>query len=185
MNRAMSEMMGLDDLWEDFDVTSDLFKAKDGKLPRYKDGTRYIPNDRGGWDRITDDPAADVFADFVVTPSGNKNGKVVNRPGAYDLKLRERLHNAGYVTDEMLETEQRLNEAMNLRGRGENGLEQVSPEFDLLTGIRALMPTINGLDRKTYHVAREMNKGLKKNPILKSYNSNPSYLDTGGNVLQY
>ena len=38
MNRAMSEMMGLDDLWEDFDVTSDLFKAKDGKLPRYNTG---------------------------------------------------------------------------------------------------------------------------------------------------
>ena len=38
MNRAMSEMMGLDDLWEDFDVTSDLFKAKNGKLPRYEDG---------------------------------------------------------------------------------------------------------------------------------------------------
>ena len=31
-------MIGLDDLWEDFDVTSDLFKAKDGKLPRYGDG---------------------------------------------------------------------------------------------------------------------------------------------------
>lgn len=36
MNRAMSEMMGLDDLWEDFDVTSDLFKAKNGKFPRLK-----------------------------------------------------------------------------------------------------------------------------------------------------
>ena len=39
-------MMGLDDLWEDFDVTSDLFKAKNGKLPKYEDGS--IPYEKDG-----------------------------------------------------------------------------------------------------------------------------------------
>ena len=34
MNRAVSDMLGLNDLWEDLDVTSDLFKAKDGKQPK-------------------------------------------------------------------------------------------------------------------------------------------------------
>lgn len=44
MNRAVSDMLGLNDLWEDLDVTSDLFKAKNGKLPKilpkYADGTQ-------------------------------------------------------------------------------------------------------------------------------------------------
>ena len=101
-------------------------------LPRYKDGTRYIPNDNGGWDRITNDDLADIFANFVVTPKGSAEEKVVNRPSEYNLKMRQKLHNAGYITNGMLEAEQRLNEAMNLRGRGEKGLETVSPEFDLL-----------------------------------------------------
>ena len=35
MNRAVSDMLGLNDLWEDFDVTSDLFKFKNGKSPIY------------------------------------------------------------------------------------------------------------------------------------------------------
>ena len=44
MNRAVSDMLGLNDLWEDLDVTSDLFKAKNGKLPRYGGGlTPLIP----------------------------------------------------------------------------------------------------------------------------------------------
>ena len=38
MNRALSESLGLNDLWDDSDVTSDLFKFKNGKLPRYGDG---------------------------------------------------------------------------------------------------------------------------------------------------
>jgi hypothetical protein len=38
MNRALSESLRLNDLWDDSDVTSDLFKFKNGKLPRYGDG---------------------------------------------------------------------------------------------------------------------------------------------------
>jgi hypothetical protein len=43
---------------------------KNGKLPGFKDGTRYIPNDSGGWDRITDDNEANLMADLVITPLG-------------------------------------------------------------------------------------------------------------------
>lgn len=77
MNRAVSESLGLDDLWEDVDVTSDLFRFKNGKLPRYgvgKDGYRYVKNDEtGGWDRITDDDEADTMSNVVVTPYGVRN----------------------------------------------------------------------------------------------------------------
>ena len=61
-------------------------------LKKYGDGKRYIPSTDGtGWDRITDDELADVFANLVVTPSKNTVDKVVNRPGPYDLIQRQRL----------------------------------------------------------------------------------------------
>lgn len=75
MNRAMSEMMGLDDLWEDFDVTSDLFKAKNGKLPRYKWGFGPI----NIWGSLKG--AAKMLRDRMyrtVTPSGYTTEQVKN-----------------------------------------------------------------------------------------------------------
>ena len=75
MNRAMSQMMGLDDLWEDFDVTSDLFKAKNGKLPKYKWGFGPI----NIWGSLKG--AAKMLRDRMyrtVTPSGYTTEQVKN-----------------------------------------------------------------------------------------------------------
>lgn len=178
--RPRVQLPNLVEVMEDSEWEPGFPGLKNGKLPGYKDGTRYLWDDqKGEWDRITDNEYARAFADLTVTPKSNRQDIRTN-PVYHDPRLK----NAGYVTESMLEDEAN---SVKQRETGiyAQGLEQVSPEFDLLTGIRALMPTINGLDRKIYHIAREMNKGLKKNPILKSYNSGPSYLDTGGNVLQY
>ena len=141
----------------------------------YKDGkvvlNNYTNAEFNNDGTFTDDTTR-VFDDFYVTPSGVKT-----KYGSYTDKNWDR-----YKQQERFF---KTHNQQTGKLKYEPGLEIVSPEYDLLTGIRSLMPTINGLDRKTYHVAREMNKGLKKNPILKSYNSNSSYLDTGGNVLQY
>lgn len=133
-------------------------KPYENGLPKYAGGKipEYVQAGKdNSWARVTNDPMGAVFQDLVVRPQ--------SRGGNTTVGNWKRQWSPKY----------------------EKPLEIVSPEFDLLTGIRSLMPTINGLDRKTYHIAREMNKGLKKNPILKSYNSSSSYLDTGGNVLQY
>jgi len=46
---------------------------------------------------------ADAFANLVITPNNSYEEKTVNRPGPYDSMMRQKLHNAGYVTDEMIE----------------------------------------------------------------------------------
>lgn len=177
-----------------FDQGNGIMLAKNGKsagLPAYgggkstKKGSYYLPGEKirresdvqydnsssdlkrrydykyvqagkdNGWERITDDEMSDVFQNFVARPK-SRGGNT----DTYNWNKQWAL-------------------------KGEPGLEIVSPEFDLLSGIRALTPTISGADRKAYHVMREMNKGLKQNPALKTYNGNVRYLDTGGNVLQY
>lgn len=38
---------------------------------------------------------------------------------------------------------------------------------------------------RNFLLSQTMRRGLNKNPILRTYNSSPQYLDTGGNVLDY
>lgn len=131
---------------------------KDGKLPKFKDGTRYISNKEGGWDRITDDNLADVFANFVVTPKGSKKEESVNRLSEYDRKMRQQLHNAGYPTGEMLESDARNRYLTQLQGKGELPLQQTSPEFDLLL-LGASTPFRTGRQlRKIRALSKEMNE---------------------------
>lgn len=162
-------------------------RLKNGKLPKFGDGKRYIPDfDGTGWNRITDDELADVFADLVITPSKNKYEKVVNRPGLYDLMLRNRINQQGYVTDQILEDDNRVRFLNYLSGKGELPLQQVSPEFDLLllgNGFRS-----NPLTQKlwkTRTLSKEMNKvfdeGLvgatKDMPVLKPLDMyNPEHM---------
>ena len=145
-----------------------------------KDGTRYLLDElTGTFNRITADEMANQFADLTVTPNGNR-ADVRSNPVYHDPRLKY----AGYITEQMLKDEYNAQKQRETSTYAP-GLELTYPEFDLMTAIRPFVPTINGVDRKTYLIAREMNKGLKKNPMLKVYNSNPSYLDTGGNILQY
>lgn len=93
-------------------------------LKKYADGKRYIPStDGSGWDRITDDELADIFANLVVTPSKNRTETVVNRPGPYDLMLRDRINQQGYVTDQILEDDNRVRFLTALKGKGELPLQ--------------------------------------------------------------
>ena len=85
-------------------------------LKKYADGKRYIPSvDGEGWDRITDDTLADVFANLVITPTKNKTEKVVNRPGWYEQELRRRINNAGYVSDETIDWDNRMRQSIYLK----------------------------------------------------------------------
>lgn len=106
-------------------------KYKNGKdLPRLKDGKRYISNGNGGWDRISDDIMADQFANLVITP--NKNRIIESRKiDPYQEHIRQSVKNAGYVTDQLIEDDQRARSAVALQGKGELPLERVYPEFDL------------------------------------------------------
>lgn len=117
------------------------FKAyKEGKmpyengLPKYGGGkrpkgggTRYLWDDQAKeWDRVTDDPMMRAFADLTVTPSGSRDDNRTN-PVYHDPRLKY----AGYVTESMLEDEENSTRQRET-GQYAPGLEQVSPEFDLL-----------------------------------------------------
>ena len=71
LNRQLAQSLGLDEFQNDLDVMSDLFKFKNGKLPKYDGGKQVIGsnvnmNDDG---TFTDDYTR-VFDDLVVTPKG-------------------------------------------------------------------------------------------------------------------
>ena len=50
-----------------------------GPIKRQKDGYRYIPNENGGWSRISDNEMSDVFATAEFTPNKTKTGSSITR----------------------------------------------------------------------------------------------------------
>ena len=126
----------------------------DAGLPRYRDGKRYLYDEQEkSYNRITDDEYARAFADLTVTPSGNKMDIRTN-PVYHDPRLKA----AGYVTNEMLEDQQNAIKQHETSVYAP-GLEQVSPEFDLLfMGAGSRINPLTQKIHKTRTLAKQMNK---------------------------
>lgn len=149
---------------------------------------------------MTDDEMARAFADLTITPKGNRQDIRTN-PIYHDKRLK----NAGYVTREMLEDEANSRKQRETAGYAP-GLEQVSPEFDLLlfgSGLR-FNPLIQQL-WKNRKLAKEIDKVIdegvvgatKEMPLVRpqdlydpehfrsTVNRNAKLLGYSNNVEQY
>ena len=86
---------------------------KDGKLPHFKDGTRYLWDDqKGGWDRITDSDVANAMAQWVFTPTTTRTKfDYENTPNP----IRPLHKNAEVKPDNTLWTRQQVEKANNTR----------------------------------------------------------------------
>ena len=149
---------------------------KNGKQP-YKDGKPVVLNNytnaKFNDDGTFTDDTTRVFDDFYVTPSGVKT-----KYGSYTDENWDR-----YKQQEAFF---RTHDQQTGNLKYEPGLEIVSPEYDILTlGAGARTNAATQTFQKNRKIANAIAKGIKNNPALKVYNSNPSYLDAGGNVLQY
>ena len=72
--RPRVQLPNLIELMEDSEWEPNIPGLKNGKLPRYKDGTRYLWDDqKGEWDRITDSDVANEMSQWAVTPYGVRN----------------------------------------------------------------------------------------------------------------
>lgn len=86
---------------------------KDGKLPYFKDGTRYLWDDqKGGWDRITDSDVANAMAQWAFTPTTTRTKfDYENTPNP----IRPLSKNAEVKPDNTLWTRQQVEKANNTR----------------------------------------------------------------------
>ena len=68
--------------------------ASGGPIKRQKDGYRYIPDEKnGGWDRISDNSMADVFATVEFTPKKTKVGSSITRKQSAPSKTYRSAYN--------------------------------------------------------------------------------------------
>ena len=68
--------------------------ASGGPIKRQKDGYRYIPDEKnGGWDRISDNSMADVFATMEFTPKKTKVGSSITRKQSAPSKTYRSAYN--------------------------------------------------------------------------------------------
>ena len=86
---------------------------KNGKLPEYKDGTRYLWDDqKGEWDRITDSDVANAMAQWAFTPTTTRaKFNYENTPNP----VKPLSKNAVVKQDDDLWTRQQVEKANNTR----------------------------------------------------------------------
>ena len=111
------------------------------RLPKYNDGKSEYKYVQAGaddsWSRITNDDMSQAFQNLVVRPK--------NRGGNTTVGNWKRSWSV----------------------RPEPGLKIVSPEFDIVAGIRAFIPGINTTTRNTYKVARQFKPIKSEQKYLK------------------
>lgn len=145
---------------------------KNGKLPKYGDGKieHNVSHAKMNDDDTFTDDYTKLFEDMYVTPY-----KTDLKSGSYTLNNFP--HYLQHRTD--------WTKPFMSSGTNETGLELVNPEFDILLGGRQLATEIfkpfskNANEIAANEIAKELNRGIEQNTILRNYNKIPANKDIG------
>lgn len=137
---------------------------KNGKLPGYKIGHN-VSNAKLNEDGTFTDDYTKLFEDMYATPQ-----KTDLKRGSYTL------NNFPYYLQHRTD----WTKPFMSSGTNETGLELVNPEFDILLGGRQLATEIfKPFSKNANEIAKELNKGIEQNTILRNYNKVPANKDIG------
>ena len=131
---------------------------KDGKDPY-----RYLYDDQTGkWNRITNNDVADVFADFVATPQGNRNSFSMYENTTKPVVLTNK--NEVVVPDNTLWTRQQVEKTNNVRTWRSDAADIMhSIGEGALMSTMFMDPAIEPLLYPTYQLAKNTSINLAKN----------------------
>lgn len=158
------QLPNLVELMEDSEWEPGFPGLKNGKLPGYKIGHN-VSNAKLNEDGTFTDDYTKMFEDMYVTPQ-----KTDLKRGSYTL------NNFPYY----LQHRSDWTKPFMSSGTNETGLELVNPEFDILLGGRQLATEIfKPFSKNANEIAKELNRGIEQNTILRNYNKVPANKDIG------